>query len=74
MSVADIITKATAFVDAAFVDAACFCVGPQNGAPLCPCQMRYVTIRAGRYVRETDLGPVPVNQPGLKPITSKEIL
>jgi hypothetical protein len=37
----------------------CFCRGPQNGQPLCPCQMRGVTVRNGRYVRETDLGPAP---------------
>lgn len=37
---------------------ACGCVGPQNGQPLCPCQMRNVRIKDGRYVREQDLGPV----------------
>jgi hypothetical protein len=38
----------------------CNCIGPQNGAPLCPCQMRGVTIKDGRYVRpEQDLGPAP---------------
>lgn len=36
---------------------ACGCIGPQNGEPLCPCQMRNVTIRNGRYIREEDLGP-----------------
>ena len=36
----------------------CFCVGPQNGDPVCPCQMRSVKIRDGRYVIERDLGPV----------------
>lgn len=35
----------------------CNCTGPQNGEPVCPCQMRSVTIRNGRYYRETDLGP-----------------
>lgn len=38
---------------------ACFCTGPRNGEPLCPCRMRNVTVRNGRYVREDDLGPVP---------------
>jgi len=39
---------------------ACNCIGPQNGQPLCPCQMRGVVERDGRYVRpEQDLGPVP---------------
>ena len=38
---------------------ACFCVGPQNGEPLCPCRMRDVQIRDGRYVLpERDLGPI----------------
>jgi len=36
----------------------CFCVGPQKGQPLCPCRMRGVTIKNGRYViPEQDLGP-----------------
>jgi len=37
----------------------CNCVGPQNGDPVCPCRMRSVSIRNGRYVRVTDLGPAP---------------
>lgn len=38
---------------------ACNCIGPQNGEPLCPCQMRHVIIREGRYIqKERDLGPV----------------
>lgn len=37
----------------------CNCIGPQNGEPVCPCQMRCVTVRAGRYVMERDLGPAP---------------
>lgn len=36
----------------------CFCRGPQNGQPLCPCAMQGVEIRDGRYVRVQDLGPV----------------
>lgn len=36
----------------------CNCVGPQNGEPLCRCQMAKVTIKDGRYVMpERDLGP-----------------
>jgi len=36
----------------------CACVGPQNGQPLCPCAMRGVIVRDGRYIRpEQDLGP-----------------
>lgn len=38
---------------------ACNCIGPQKGQPLCPCQMRGVMVKDGRYVRpEQDLGPV----------------
>ena len=37
----------------------CNCIGPQNGQPVCPCQMRSVTIENGRYVRRVDLGPAP---------------
>lgn len=37
----------------------CNCIGPQHGQPLCPCQMKNVIIRDGRYIRkEKDLGPV----------------
>ena len=36
----------------------CNCIGPQNGQPLCPCQMRGVVERDGRYVKVSDLGPV----------------
>lgn len=37
----------------------CNCVGPQNGEPLCPCRMRGVIIKNGRYVMpEQDLGPI----------------
>jgi hypothetical protein len=38
----------------------CGCIGPQNGEPCCPCAMRSVTVKDGRYVRVTDLGPAPV--------------
>lgn len=39
---------------------ACFCVGPQNGEPLCPCQMRGLVKKDGRWVRpEQDFGPSP---------------
>ena len=42
---------------------ACNCVGPQNGEPRCPCQMRNIIIRDGRYIEpEKDLGPVPMSQ------------
>lgn len=37
----------------------CNCIGPQNGEPLCPCRMRGVVVKNGRYVMpEQDLGPV----------------
>jgi hypothetical protein len=38
---------------------ACNCIGPQNGQPCCPCQMRGVQVKDGRYVRIQDLGPAP---------------
>lgn len=42
-----------------FETRACACIGPQNGQPLCPCRMRGVKIKNGRYVLpERDLGPV----------------
>lgn len=37
----------------------CNCIGPQNGQPVCPCQMRFVKVIDGRYVKTTDLGPAP---------------
>lgn len=37
---------------------ACNCIGPQNGQPVCPCQMRGVTVENGRYVQKRDLGPI----------------
>lgn len=47
----------------------CNCVGPQNGEPLCPCKMRNVIIRDGRYIqKEHDLGPVSIGD-----YTSSEI-
>ena len=45
---------------------ACNCIGPQNGEPLCPCQMRSVEIVNGRYVRTDDLGPVSERKSILK--------
>lgn len=42
----------------------CGCIGPQRGQPLCPCAMRGVVIKNGRYVRpEIDLGPAPQGTP-----------
>lgn len=37
----------------------CACVGPQHGDPLCPCGMRSLEIKDGRYVRVQDFGPAP---------------
>lgn len=34
----------------------CGCMGPQNGEPVCPCAMRFVSKIDGRYYRITDLG------------------
>lgn len=36
----------------------CFCIGPQNGEPLCPCRMRAIRQEGGRYVEHIDHGPV----------------
>lgn len=36
----------------------CFCVGPQDGQPICPCRMRNVQVKDGRYVETIDYGPV----------------
>ena len=49
----------TGAATATTVGHACMCVGPQRGEPLCPCQMRGVIVRDGRYIKpEQDLGPV----------------
>ena len=38
---------------------ACNCIGPQPGFPRCPCQMRGLIQRDGRWIEpEKDLGPV----------------
>jgi hypothetical protein len=37
----------------------CFCIGPQDGAPVCPCRMRSLRIQHGRYVEVIDHGPAP---------------
>lgn len=42
----------------------CNCVGPQNGEPVCPCRMAYLTIRDGRYVEVIDHGPAPASREG----------
>jgi len=52
-------------------DHMCFCIGPQNGEPLCPCRMKSVIIQNGRYVEIRDLGPVKIT-PTLKK-TKKEL-
>lgn len=44
---------------AADVVHSCNCIGPQDGQPVCPCQMRFVSVVNGRYVKTTDLGPAP---------------
>jgi hypothetical protein len=42
---------------------ACNCVGPQRGDPVCPCQMRNVQVRDGRYVTIIDHGPAASKGP-----------
>jgi hypothetical protein len=38
----------------------CYCIGPQEGEPLCPCLMKQVGVKNSKYVTlEQDLGPVP---------------
>lgn len=37
----------------------CGCIGPQDGAPVCPCRMRSLRIQHGRYVEIIDHGPAP---------------
>lgn len=39
----------------------CHCIGPQNGQPYCPCEMKAKKVfeRNGRWIEpEKDLGPV----------------
>jgi len=37
----------------------CNCIGPQNGEPKCPCMMRGLIQRDGRWIEpEKDLGPI----------------
>lgn len=39
---------------------ACNCIGPQRGQPRCPCMMRGLVERDGRWIEpERDLGPAP---------------
>lgn len=46
-----------------YKDNACCCVGPQNGEPLCPCQMRTLVVKNGRYVRpEQDFGAAEIGK------------
>lgn len=41
----------------------CNCVGPQPGQPKCPCQMRHLIQRDGRWIQpEVDMGPVALTQ------------
>ncbi len=47
---------------------ACFCVGPQNGEPRCPCMMRGLVQRDGRWIEpEKDLGPINAKLGALYP-------
>lgn len=40
----------------------CGCIGPQNGQPLCPCAMKSLVVKDGRYVQIIDHGPAPASQ------------
>lgn len=47
---------------------ACNCVGPQNGQPKCPCMMRGLIKRDGRWIEpERDLGPTKPTIDAFKP-------
>lgn len=35
----------------------CFCVGPRPGEPVCPCRMRNMVMKDGRWVETIDHGP-----------------
>lgn len=37
----------------------CYCIGRQNGQPVCPCRMERVRIVDGRYIEVIDHGPAP---------------
>lgn len=53
---------------------ACFCMGPQDGEPFCPCLMRSKNIqqRNGRWVQpEEDLGKVNIYKPLTKDFYAK---
>lgn len=59
MNLKDYITKNSITAESGHLRM-CNCIGPQNGQPLCPCQMAGVVIKNGRYVMpERDLGPAP---------------
>jgi hypothetical protein len=50
----------------------CGCIGPQNGEPKCPCAMRGVFQRDGRWIQaEVDLGPVSPGRDSRQQIPSR---
>ena len=46
---------------------ACFCVGPQNGQPLCPCRMRGLAHRDDIYRITPNVWPWPWTAPNIWP-------
>jgi hypothetical protein len=47
---------------------ACHCIGAAPGYPACPCAMRGIVVRDGRFIRpEQDLGPVPAGYDPMDP-------
>lgn len=42
----------------------CFCIGPKNGQPVCPCRMRNLQVQDGRYVEVIDHGPADLRKLG----------
>jgi hypothetical protein len=60
--------KALAGISVPFTETRmCNCMGPQDGAPLCPCRMMNVKVVSGRYVETLDHGPAPPEKDGCAP-------
>lgn len=42
----------------------CFCIGPQNGEPYCPCMMKdLVQIEGAWYTRASTKKPLSISEP-----------
>lgn len=49
----------------------CFCIGPQNGEPRCPCRMKGIKAVDGRWIETIDHGPV---KPAISPEDYRSLL